>query len=139
VSNHAASGAVTEAISGRFAAGLAGLGGLQKFIAGGRIWAQDSLPVNMAAWCFLSKETYMKMRHIVLALALAFASSAAIASQCPSMVAKIDAILATNPDLPQSVLDEVKTLRDDGEKQHADGKHDKSVESLQQALFLLGE
>lgn len=81
----------------------------------------------------------MKMRHIVLALVLAFFGSAAIASQCPSMVAKIDAILATNPDLPDSVLEEVKTLREEGEKQHEEGKHDDSVETLQQALFLLGQ
>ncbi len=52
---------------------------------------------------------------------------------------QVDAILATNPDLPQSVLDEVKTLRADGQKQHEGGKHDKSVESLNQALFLLGK
>jgi hypothetical protein len=96
-------------------------------------------PANVAAHRFLLKEPYMKMRHIVLALALVLSSGAAIASQCPSMVAKIDAILATNPDMPQSVLDEVKTLRAEGEKQHQEGKHDKSVETLQQALFLLGE
>lgn len=80
----------------------------------------------------------MNIRHIALALTLALSSGAAIASQCPSMVAQIDSILATNPDLPQSVLDEVKTLRDDGDKQHKEGKHDKSVETLNQALFLLG-
>ena len=81
----------------------------------------------------------MKMRHIVLALALVFSAGAAMASQCPSMMSEIDAILATNPDLPESVLDEVKTLRAEGQKQHEEGKHDKSVESLQQALFLLGK
>ena len=81
----------------------------------------------------------MKLRHLFLALALALSSGAAFASQCPSMVSKIDAILATNPDMPESVLEEVKTLRDEGEKLHQEGKHDKSVETLQQALFLLGE
>ena len=81
----------------------------------------------------------MKMRHILLALALGLSSGAAVASGCPGMMAQIDAILATNPDLPQSVLDEVKTLREDGQKQHEQGKHDKSVETLNQALFLLGE
>lgn len=81
----------------------------------------------------------MKLRHIVLALVLGSTSGAVFASGCPGLVAQIDAILATNPDLPQSVLDEVKTLREDGQKQHEQGKHDKSVETLNQALFLLGE
>ena len=80
----------------------------------------------------------MKMRHIVMALALAF-SGAVMASQCPTQMAKIDAILATNPDLPPEVLAEVKELRAEGEKLHNEGKHDKSVESLNQALFLLGD
>ena len=80
----------------------------------------------------------MKMRHIVFALALGFSSSAAIASQCPGLVAKIDSILATQPNLPQSTLDEVKTLRDDGEKQHKAGQHGQSVETLNKALSMLG-
>lgn len=81
----------------------------------------------------------MKLRHVLLALALGLSSGAAFASSCPKLMAQVDAILATNPDLPQSVLDEVKTLRADGQKQHEAGKHDKSVESLNQALFLLGK
>lgn len=81
----------------------------------------------------------MKLRHIVFALALAFSGHAAMASQCPSMVAEIDAILATNPDLPQSVLEEVKTLRAQGDEQHKAGKHDESVETLEEALSLLGQ
>lgn len=82
----------------------------------------------------------MRMRYLYLALALAFVlPGSAWAGQCPSQMAKIDQILATNPDLPESVLKEVKTLRADGEKLHKEGKHDKSVENLTQALFLLGE
>ncbi len=80
----------------------------------------------------------MKMRHIVFALALGFSSSAAIASHCPSLVGKIDSILATQPNLPQSTLDEVKSLRDDGEKQHKAGQHGQSVETLNKALSMLG-
>jgi len=37
------------------------------------------------------------------------------------------------------VLAEVKKAREEGEKFHKEGKHEKSVEELQQALFLLGE
>ena len=96
-------------------------------------------PADLAAYVFPLEETYMKMRHVFLALALMFSAGAAMATHCPSMMSEIDAILATNPDLPQSVLDEVKELRAEGQKQHEEGKHDKSVESLQQALFLLGK
>jgi len=80
----------------------------------------------------------MKTRHVVLALALGFFSSTALASHCPTLMAKIDAILATNPNEPQSLLDEVKKLRAEGQKLHEEGKHDKSVDALNQALFLLG-
>lgn len=80
----------------------------------------------------------MKLRHVPFVLALALAFGAAEASSCPSQMARIDAILATNPDLPDSVLEEVKTLRAEGQEQHEAGKHDKSVENLNQALFLLG-
>ncbi len=94
---------------------------------------------HMADYRFLFKETFMKMRHIALALALGAASSAAMASNCPGLMAKIDAILVTNPDLPPTLLEEVTTLRADGQKQHEKGDHDKSVETLNQALFLLGD
>jgi hypothetical protein len=82
----------------------------------------------------------MKLRHVALALAImgGFAQPA-WAGECPKLMAKIDKALAGSPDLPKELLDEVKVLRADGEKQHAAGKHDKSVEALLQAVFLLGE
>ena len=81
----------------------------------------------------------MKIRHIVLALALASFGHAVMASQCPSMVAEIDAILATNPKLSDADLEKVKMLRNQGEMQHKQGKHDESVDTLEQALSLLGQ
>ena len=82
----------------------------------------------------------MKMRHLILALAVALAlPTAAWASHCPSLMKKIDEILATNPEMDAEVLAEVKKAREEGEKLHNEGKHDKSIEELQQALFLLGE
>jgi hypothetical protein len=82
----------------------------------------------------------MKMRHLFLALALALVlPSAAWATHCPSLMKKIDEILATNPDLDAEMLAEIKAAREEGEKLHKEGKHEKSVEELQQALFLLGE
>ncbi len=82
----------------------------------------------------------MKLRHLFLALALAFAlPGSAFAGSCPALMKKIDEILATNPDLDAEMLAEVKAAREEGEKLHKEGKHEKSVEELQQALFLLGE
>ena len=82
----------------------------------------------------------MKLRHLFLALAVAVAlPSTAWATHCPSLMKKIDEILATNPDLDAEMLAEVKKAREEGEKLHNEGKHEKSVEELNQALFLLGE
>jgi hypothetical protein len=96
-------------------------------------------PADLAAYLFPLKETYMKMRHIALALALTFSGGVAIAADCSSMMSEVDAILATNPEMPDSVMDEVKELRADGQKQLDAGKADKCVEAMQQALFLLGK
>lgn len=81
----------------------------------------------------------MKMRHVFLALALVFAlPGTAFAGSCPAIMKKIDDALAANPDLDADTLADVKKAREDGEKLHKDGKHDDSVEELNQALLLLG-
>ncbi len=81
----------------------------------------------------------MKTRHLFLALALAFAlPGTAFAGSCPAIMKKIDDALAANPDLDPETLAEIKMGREDGEKLHKEGKHDKSVEELNQALLLLG-
>ena len=80
----------------------------------------------------------MKLRHIVLALSLAL-PGAAIASNCPKMMARVDAALAENPKLDEEMMKEIKVLRAEGEKQHAAGDHKKSVQALNQALLLLGK
>jgi hypothetical protein len=51
----------------------------------------------------------------------------------------VDAALAENPKLDEETMKEIKTLREEGEKQHAEGDHKKSVQSLNQALLLLGK
>lgn len=79
----------------------------------------------------------MKTRHLFLALALALPGPA-FAGSCPALMKQIDEILATNPEIDPEVLVEAKKAREEGETFHKDGKHEKSVEELQQALFLLG-
>ena len=80
----------------------------------------------------------MKLRQLVLALALALPVSA-LAGSCPTLMKKIDEILATNPDVEPEVLAEVKEAREAGAQFHNDGRHDESVAELNHALSLLGE
>ncbi len=81
----------------------------------------------------------MISRTLAAALVATFLAFPALASQCPSMVSKIDAALAADTGLSDDVKAEVVALRDKGEALHNEGKHDQSVETLQQALDLLGQ
>lgn len=79
----------------------------------------------------------MKMKPVILAVALAFASTAAWAFHCPADMKKIDAALAKNPNLPADKLAEVKKLRAEGEALHKAGKHQESVDTLAKAMKIL--
>ncbi len=70
---------------------------------------------------------------VVLALA-----SPAVASQCPSLVQKIDDAVAAGTSLSAEDLAKVQALRDEGEALHGAGSHADSVAKLQEALGLLG-
>ena len=76
-------------------------------------------------------------RNILLAAALAVASFAALAGNCPVQMKAIDAAL------PKAKLDakqtaEVKKLRADGERFHKEGKHAESMAALGKAKGILG-
>ena len=76
------------------------------------------------------------MKRIALAAALVFASSTALAHNCPNEWKAIDAAL------PKAKLDdkqtaEVKKLRAEGEKLHKDGKHAESMATLGKAKKIL--
>jgi len=77
------------------------------------------------------------MKKIVLAAALALASSAALAFHCPADMKKIDEALAKNPSLSAAQLAEVKKYRADGEALHKAGKHQESVDTLARAMAIL--
>jgi len=81
----------------------------------------------------------MFVRTLAVATVVAFLSLPALASQCPTLINQIDAALAADPGISDDVKAEVVALRDKGEQLHATGKHDQSVETLQQALQLLGQ
>lgn len=73
-----------------------------------------------------------------LALALALASTSALAFHCPGDMKKIDAALAKNPSLSSSDMAKVKELRAAGGDLHNSGKHTASVTVLAEAMRLLG-
>lgn len=78
------------------------------------------------------------MKRTALIAALAFATSTVFAMHCPADMKKIDAALATNPNLSAAQLAEVKAQRAEGETLHKAGKHKESVETLAKALKTLG-
>lgn len=73
-----------------------------------------------------------------VAAALALASGAALAHNCPNEMKAIDAKLATNPKLAAADMDKVRKLRADGEAAHKAGKHDDSMKALGEAKKMLG-
>ena len=80
-----------------------------------------------------------------LITATLFMAPAAWAHNCPNLMAEIDAILESMPDLDEeTIVDEdlnksVKVMRAEGEQLHNDGDHGGSVELLEKALELLKE
>jgi hypothetical protein len=75
---------------------------------------------------------------LTVAAALALASGAALAHNCPNEMKAIDAKLATNPKLAAADMEKVRKLRADGEAAHKAGKHDDSMKALGEAKKLLG-
>jgi hypothetical protein len=79
------------------------------------------------------------MRTLAAATIVAFLSAPALAGQCPNMVGQIDAALAATPGLSDDVKAQVTELRNEGEELHNSGDHQGSVDTLAQALTLLGQ
>ena len=61
----------------------------------------------------------------------------AMAFQCPTDIAKIDAALAANQSLDPNIRNVIQTLRDTGERLHKAGKHQDSVRTLAGAKQML--
>ncbi len=60
------------------------------------------------------------------------------AGHCPADVKAIDAAVEAGTDLDEETLAKVKELRDQGEALHNDGKHADSLDTLHEAMKLLG-
>ncbi|OOG24954.1 hypothetical protein B1C78_07735 [Thioalkalivibrio denitrificans] len=80
----------------------------------------------------------MKLKQILVTLALILTTSVAFAFQCPADMRQIDAALAQNPQLSSEQLAEVKKLREEGEALHNAGRHQESVDTLAKAKEMLG-
>ncbi len=80
----------------------------------------------------------MRKHILIAAAALVFASAPALASHCPLDVKAANEALASNTSLDAVEKDKIQKLVDKGAKQHADGDHSGSVETLHQARHMLG-
>jgi hypothetical protein len=76
------------------------------------------------------------MTRIAIAVALAVASSLALANNCPNEWKAIDAALP-KAKLDAKQAEEVKKLRAEGEKLHKAGKHSESMATLGKAKKIL--
>jgi len=79
----------------------------------------------------------MKRMIVVVAGVSMLAAGSAMAFHCPADMAKVDAALAKNPQLPPDKLAEVKKQRADGESLHKAGKHQESIDQLSKAMKTL--
>ena len=79
----------------------------------------------------------MKLRSLIAGVMFALAGSV-FAMHCPMDMKKIDEALAKKPNISEAKLTEVKKLRAEGEKLHASGKHQESVDTLGKAMAILG-
>jgi len=77
------------------------------------------------------------MKHTALFAALALASSAVLANNCPNEWKAIDAALP-KAKLNAAQAAEVKKLRAEGEQLHKAGKHSESMATLGKAKKILG-
>lgn len=78
------------------------------------------------------------MNRYALLVALALASSPALAFHCPMDMKKIDAALAKHPNLSAEQMAQVRKYRAEGESLHKAGRHQESVDTLAKAMKILG-
>ena len=81
-------------------------------------------------------------RRTLLAAAMAvfaggFLAAPALAAHCPRDVKAIDAALKTSK-IDSAQMTKVKALRDKGNAEHNGGKHGDSIQSLHEAMTILG-
>jgi hypothetical protein len=78
------------------------------------------------------------MKKLLVTTAFIMLAVPAFASQCPNIMKEIDAALESGTSISQTDLDQVMSLRAEGETQHKSGDHATSVSSLNKAKEILG-
>lgn len=78
-----------------------------------------------------------KITISTIAVCALLATGSVQAGSCPVHIKAIDAALAKSPSLSMADLEQVKALRDQGEKLHKSGGHSDSVEALLKARTIL--
>jgi hypothetical protein len=79
----------------------------------------------------------MLNRLLPAAALLALLTSPAFALQCPANIRQIDAALQSNTQLSAADRAKVTELRNEGEKLHAAGQHQQSMDKLAEAKKIL--
>ncbi len=79
----------------------------------------------------------MLKRFVITTAAVFVFTSAALATQCPSIIGDIDAALET-AQLSEADAARVNELRTRGEELHQAGNHDESIAVLTEAQEILG-
>ena len=77
------------------------------------------------------------VKQFFVAVAFVLVVSPAIAGNCPSKVAEIDAALSSGS-VPAKNIEDVTALRNKGDTQHKEGDHSDSVVTLNLAMELAG-
>jgi hypothetical protein len=121
----------------------AGITGLCLAIGAGRIDAAAFCPNMPAGGRLIAPSTSINLgasvmiRKFLLVAAVVALATPAFASQCPTLMAKIDAALQTAK-LSDADKAKVAELRKKGEEEHAAGKMSDSEAALGEALKILG-
>jgi hypothetical protein len=79
----------------------------------------------------------MLKRILPAAALLALLAGPALAFQCPANIRQIDAALQSNTQLSAADKAKVTELRNEGEKLHASGQHQQSMDKLAEAKKIL--
>ena len=78
------------------------------------------------------------MRKLALFAATMFFAGGVLASHCPQEMKKIDEAMSKNPQLSAAQMADVKKSRAEGETLHKAGKHEESMQKLDEAKKILG-
>ena len=80
----------------------------------------------------------MKKHALIILLVSILFSTFAVAETCPNLIKQIDEMLAESKQLSAEQINEVKSLRAQGEEAHKEGNKEECQKLLSQALDLLG-